>query len=241
MTNAAGLSDQQNVAIVVNATLAPIAELFATPTNGTAPFRSDFDASASVANATGGLTFAWQFGDGATAGNSPTVSHTYNAPGTYNAIVTVSNSAGLSDQQAVAIVVNAPPSGNCTLLAHESFDYPANAALHGRNGGFGFQLPWVVQNDNNSVPGYQTVSGSLSSGGLSVSGNHASGGTDFLSAGRRLSTDAGSPFANFIAPGSDAIGSATNGAELWLGVIIRKDTDDDSEVSLSLHSQDLLE
>ncbi|MEZ4988192.1 MAG: hypothetical protein R2795_24715 [Saprospiraceae bacterium] len=28
-------------------------------------------------------------------------------------------------------MVNALPSGNCTLLAHESFDYPANAALHG--------------------------------------------------------------------------------------------------------------
>ncbi|MEZ4988196.1 MAG: hypothetical protein R2795_24735 [Saprospiraceae bacterium] len=54
--NSAGLSDQQAVVIVVNAAFVSVAELSATPTSGTAPLQVDFDASASVANATGGLT-----------------------------------------------------------------------------------------------------------------------------------------------------------------------------------------
>ncbi|MEZ4988193.1 MAG: PKD domain-containing protein [Saprospiraceae bacterium] len=125
--------------------LPPVANLSATPTSGTAPLQVDFDASASVANATGGLTFAWQFGDGATAGNSPTVSHTYAAPGTYNAIVTVSNSAGLSDQQAVVIVVNATLSPVAELFATPTsgtaplqVDFDASASVANATGGLTF-------------------------------------------------------------------------------------------------------
>ena len=47
----------------------------------------------------------------------------------------------------------------CNYLAYEAFDYPANTSLHGLQGGTGWLSPWVVQNDNTSLPGYQTASG----------------------------------------------------------------------------------
>jgi len=60
----------------------------ANPSTGGAPLTVDFRASAS--GATGVYDFIWTFGDGATA-NRPNPSHTYETPGRFSAILSVSS------------------------------------------------------------------------------------------------------------------------------------------------------
>jgi DNA-binding beta-propeller fold protein YncE len=75
---------------------APTAALTATPAAATSP--TSFDANASTA-ANGGhvASWSWSFGDGTTLTSSvPAVQHTYAAPGTYTATVTVADQDGCS-------------------------------------------------------------------------------------------------------------------------------------------------
>jgi PKD repeat protein len=75
------------------AAAAPSALATAAPTAGS-PLTFDFDASASTADAGRTITgYAWNFGDG-TSGSGAVVSHTYPAPGSYTARVTVTDDRG---------------------------------------------------------------------------------------------------------------------------------------------------
>jgi PKD repeat protein/fibronectin type 3 domain-containing protein len=85
----------------------PVAALAATPVSGEAPLTVSFNASASSDPDNDPLTFAWTFGDGATAGDAALTSHTYTAPGTYVATVTVSD-GDLTDTASVTITVLEP-------------------------------------------------------------------------------------------------------------------------------------
>lgn len=80
----------------------PVAQASATPTSGAAPLDVQFNASASSDPDNDPLTFSWDFGDG-TNGSGATPSHRYNAPGTYNAVVTVSDGRGGTDTATVRI------------------------------------------------------------------------------------------------------------------------------------------
>jgi PKD repeat protein len=53
-------------------------------------------------------TYAWTFGDG-TSGTGASVAHAYTAPGTYQAVLTVTDGAGQSTSTAQAVTVSAPP------------------------------------------------------------------------------------------------------------------------------------
>lgn len=53
------------------------------------------------------------------------------------------------------IVAMAQP---CTYLAYDGFDYPATAS-DDQNGGAGWAEPWLTQNDDQTLPGYQTSTG----------------------------------------------------------------------------------
>ena len=89
-------------------TLPPVASFTATPTSGDVPLEVTFDASASRA-VEGTLTnFAWQFGDGSTGGGSQT-SHSYSAAGSFQASLTVTNSAGRTATTSRSVTVTAPP------------------------------------------------------------------------------------------------------------------------------------
>jgi PKD repeat protein len=59
----------------------------------------------STANGTGPLTYAWDFGDGATS-SDPSPSHAFTAPGTYTVMLTVTNQFG-SDTAEIEITVEA--------------------------------------------------------------------------------------------------------------------------------------
>jgi PKD repeat protein len=70
-----------------------------------APLPVSFDGSASRDAYAEGLTYAWSFGDGATATGNAKVQHTYANPGTYTARLIVSNLRG--DRDTATVTVNA--------------------------------------------------------------------------------------------------------------------------------------
>ena len=84
------LADTATVAITAT-NAAPVASASASTTKGQAPYSIDFNASASTDPNRGDvLTFAWDFGDGAT-GSGESVSHTYTAAGEYTVVLTASD------------------------------------------------------------------------------------------------------------------------------------------------------
>ncbi len=88
----------------------PVAAFTANPNTGTAPLTVDFDASTSTPPAGATLiSYSWDFGDG-TTGTGETVSHTYNAAGTYTAILTVEDSNSNTDTEEANITVEDTPS-----------------------------------------------------------------------------------------------------------------------------------
>lgn len=90
----------------VLATSAPAATFTATPSTGLAPLAVTFtDQSTAVPVPS---SWRWDFGDGSPVTTGPTAAHTYTAPGTYTAKLTVSNSAGTTSTTR-SIVVEASP------------------------------------------------------------------------------------------------------------------------------------
>lgn len=88
--------------------LLPVASFTATPNSGAAPLEVTFDASASRASEGTLTSFAWQFGDGSSGSGSQT-SHTYTEPGSMQATLTVTNSAGRTASTSRSITVTAAP------------------------------------------------------------------------------------------------------------------------------------
>src|SRR5699024_11131692 len=73
----------------------PVLEVETSSTSGTAPLPVDFTASATDPDGDTPLTYAWDFGDGATA-DTAEASHTYTHAGEYTATVTVTDARGAS-------------------------------------------------------------------------------------------------------------------------------------------------
>lgn len=92
--------------------VAPTAVIGANPTTGDAPVAVTFSGSASY-DPDGVITsYAWAFGDGATAtGAASSVTHTYTVPGTYNATLTVTDNMGLTSPAAATTITVRPANG----------------------------------------------------------------------------------------------------------------------------------
>lgn len=110
----------------------PNAALTVTPASGTSPLTVSADASASTdGDATPIASYAFDFGDGASTGPqaSPSASHVYNTPGTYNLAVSVTDTAGLTTVTTRQVAVGA--AGN--LVGNGAFETNLNgwAALAG--------------------------------------------------------------------------------------------------------------
>jgi PKD repeat protein len=95
----------------------------ATPQNGTAPVAVQFSGTATDPDGDTPLTYAWDFGDGATAGTA-NATHTYTAPGTFTATLTVTDSRGASGYASVAVTVTAP---NTSCFGTRSDDFAGTA------------------------------------------------------------------------------------------------------------------
>ncbi len=101
----------------------PVALVQATPVTGNAPLTVVFDGSSSSDPELTTLVHAWDFGDGTTSTQVSPV-HTYTAPGTYQAVLTVTDQRNGTASQPVTITVNTPPAtcGNGTIDAGEQCD-----------------------------------------------------------------------------------------------------------------------
>ena len=123
-------------------------------------------------------------------------------------------------------------------MAYDGFDYTPNQALNGLSGSTGWSSPWDVQNGNSNVPGYQTVSGSLSYTSLQNTGNASSGGFAFLTSGRRLNTSSSGPFSAFVLSGNEGIGTNNSGT-LWISYLLRKNNNNNEHVFIDLHNNNI--
>lgn len=95
----------------------PVAAASGSPTSGMTPLVVSFNGSGSYDPDGTIVSYAWNFGDGATApGIAP--SHTYTTPGTYSARLTVTDNQGASASATVAISANSSlPSAPGALAA----------------------------------------------------------------------------------------------------------------------------
>jgi PKD repeat protein len=104
VVNGAGLADTAEVTIqVAPGNHKPVA-LASGPANGTMGARLAFDGSASRDADGDPLTFAWDFGDGATA-LAAQATHAYAAPGVYHARLRVTDAHGATDEATLAVPV----------------------------------------------------------------------------------------------------------------------------------------
>ncbi|TYC21298.1 DUF1349 domain-containing protein [Micromonospora sp. MP36] len=99
----------------------PLVEVTASPTSGTAPLTVNFTATATDPDGDNPLTYAWDFGvAGAPKPTTQNATYTYTAPGTYQAMVTVTDARGAATLKSVSIKVD-PPLNLC--LAGRSDDF----------------------------------------------------------------------------------------------------------------------
>ncbi len=85
----------------------PVAAITATPPSGTVPLTVSFSSDGSSDPDGTVVGYAWSFGDGNT-GSGATAAHTYQGAGTYTAVLTVTDNAGLTTQRSVTITAQAP-------------------------------------------------------------------------------------------------------------------------------------
>lgn len=97
-------SEVRRIRYVAGGNTPPTANASADPTSGSMPLVVNFSSNGSFDPDAQTLTYSWNFGDGGTS-TSANPSHTYLAPGTYTAILTVTDSIGASGSDAVTITV----------------------------------------------------------------------------------------------------------------------------------------
>ncbi len=87
----------------------PSAVISASPTSGPATLNVSFSGSGSSDPDGGSLTYAWDWtNDGTFDASGVTTSHAYGTPGTYTAVLRVTDAAGASDTDSTVITVSDP-------------------------------------------------------------------------------------------------------------------------------------
>ncbi|MEJ2207823.1 MAG: PKD domain-containing protein [Anaerolineae bacterium] len=122
---------------VFGANQPPVAVASASPTGGSAPLAVQFSADGSADPDGIIASYAWDFGDGSTS-FAANPAHTYDAAGTYQAILTVTDNAGAmgsdsvtisvsgSNQPPLAVASASPTSGSAPLAVQFSADGSAD-------------------------------------------------------------------------------------------------------------------
>ncbi len=106
VTDGEGLSDTASLQIsVVPANQPPMAVAGASPLSGISPLLVNFSSQGSTDD-TGIVSYLWNFDDGNSSG-IPNPEHTFQDPGIYNVILTVTDEGGLSDTATIQISVTA--------------------------------------------------------------------------------------------------------------------------------------
>lgn len=244
VTNDDNDTDTATASIVVTQNPPPVAVISATPNQGLAPLTVNLDGSGSIDYSGNGLSYLWNFGDGSPELTGVSVQHVYTSGGQiYTATLTVSDGESTSTATQNIEVLSQPASGPCQLLAFEDFSYPIAQPLHSLTGGSGWAQHWRVQNGNAFVPGYQSSSTneSLAYLDLKTAGIHASGGREWLTAGRRLDTSIDGPFAQYVTTSEESIGANRQGDTLWFSTLLRKNGNNQEEVYIDLTNSNIPE
>ncbi|WP_317196482.1 PKD domain-containing protein [Robertkochia flava] len=117
VTDSVGLSDTDSLEITVTDPLVgPTALAAADVQSGEAPLEVNFTGSSSTSGGQPITAYSWDFGDGVTDSIADPL-HTYQASGIYTAILTVTDSVGLSDTDSLEITVTDPLVGPTALAA----------------------------------------------------------------------------------------------------------------------------
>ncbi len=131
----------------------------------------------------------------------------------------------------------ANPPASDTLRAHDPFAAAAGTFLHGQNGGTGFATAWAVLGfDSNANQFRNAIAAPLAFGNLQTSGNYVVGGYNNFTSSRRL--DVAGVFTNHSVGGSNPAVIGRDGTTLWLSALVRKDSDDDVQLAVSLVNAD---
>ncbi|MFD8606664.1 glycosyl hydrolase [Streptomyces sp. TSRI0445] len=110
----------------------PVAKAAADRTSGPTPLAVSFSSAGSADPEGGNLTYAWDFGAGATS-TDPNPSHTYTTAGTYNPTLTVTDPEGLTGTASLVVTAgNTAPTVTLTT--------PADGSLFS----FGDSVPFTV-------------------------------------------------------------------------------------------------
>jgi PKD repeat protein len=97
-----------NVTAPADGISSPVSIIRSNVTAGNAPLTVVFSGASSTPSAGSITSYEWNFGDGSPVATGVSVSHTYNAAGTYAATLKVTNSGGLTDISSVTITVISP-------------------------------------------------------------------------------------------------------------------------------------
>ncbi|TQJ06660.1 PKD domain-containing protein [Kribbella jejuensis] len=110
VTNTSGLSNTTTATVTVNQPAAPTAALTVTPNSGLTPLQVTADAGGSTDPQGQTLSYAFDFGDGATTGPqaASTATHTYTTAGAYTVKVTVTDTSGLSATKTATVTTTQP-------------------------------------------------------------------------------------------------------------------------------------
>ena len=107
VTDAEGLTNSSSMNIDVSApNQAPVANITATPTSGTAPLVVNFTGDSSTDDV-GIVSYSWDFADGSTSTQVNPV-HTFTTGETYTVQLTVTDAEGLTNTSTINIEVNTP-------------------------------------------------------------------------------------------------------------------------------------
>jgi len=99
---------------------APVALATASPTAGSAPLNVSFFSEGTYTNTGSTVVFVWDFGDGSAPSMDVAPQHLYEVPGTFTAVLTVSDVEGRSATASVTVVVGNP--GVATSVTQFTFN-----------------------------------------------------------------------------------------------------------------------
>ncbi|MFZ4719297.1 MAG: PKD domain-containing protein [Ilumatobacteraceae bacterium] len=111
VTDDDGATTTRTVTVNVLDNQAPVAQASATPSTGKRPLNVVFSSAGSVDNDGTIAAYSWNFGDGSGTSTDANPTYTYADPGTYSAVLTVTDDEGATGTRTVVVTVlpNAAP------------------------------------------------------------------------------------------------------------------------------------
>jgi PKD repeat protein len=125
VTDDDGATGTASVPITAAANQPPVAVANGTPNSGKSPLTVAFSSAGSVDNDGTIVGYSWDFGDGSPLNTTANPSYTYSTPGTYTAVLTVTDDSGATGTNSVVVTVGP---ANVNPIAAPSSDVTSGKA-----------------------------------------------------------------------------------------------------------------